>query len=227
MNRTSIIIITVLTMGHTAISQIINIPVDQPTIQAGIDAALDGDTVLVAENTYFENIDFKGKAITVASHFLLDGDTSHISRTIIDGSQPANPDTASVVLMISGEDTTSVLCGFTVTNGEKGTLLNLRSKSYEAGGGILVYQSGGLICDNSIVNNYLGGEVTSIGAGICVYGSSVLKVIIRNNQIQSNYCGGYDDRIGGGVCIIGGNLILECFLHLKTIPLFHFKSIPL
>lgn len=57
-------------------AQILYVPADHPTIQEAIDAASEGDTVLVAEGTYYENIRFEGKAITVASQFLIDGDTS-------------------------------------------------------------------------------------------------------------------------------------------------------
>ena len=37
---------------------IINVPADQPTIQAGINVASDTDTVLVQPGTYFENINY-------------------------------------------------------------------------------------------------------------------------------------------------------------------------
>lgn len=50
----------------------------------------------------------------MASRFILDGDTAHISKTVIDGSQHIHPDSASVVSMISGEDSTPVLNGLTI-----------------------------------------------------------------------------------------------------------------
>ena len=49
----------------------INVPGDQPTIQAGIDAAIDDDMVLLADGIYTGvgnyNIDFSGKSIAVVS----------------------------------------------------------------------------------------------------------------------------------------------------------------
>jgi hypothetical protein len=45
----------------------INVPAQQPTIQDGINAAASGEIVLDAPGTYFENINFNGKAITVTS----------------------------------------------------------------------------------------------------------------------------------------------------------------
>jgi hypothetical protein len=99
----------------------------------------------VADGTYYENINFTGKAITVASHFINDGDTSHITNTIIDGSQPSHPDSATVVRFVSGEDTNSVICGFTITGGTGIATTNAR-----VSGGIGIYQSGAQINNNII-----------------------------------------------------------------------------
>jgi len=65
--------------------QIINIPSDYPTIQQGVMAAGDRDTVLVQPGTYVDSINFLGKHITLASLFLITRDTSYISQTRIDG----------------------------------------------------------------------------------------------------------------------------------------------
>ncbi len=173
-------------------AQIIHIPADQPSIQSGINLAADGDTVLVAEGTYFENINFLGKAITVASLFIQDGDTSHISRTIIDGSQSASPDTASVVTLWSGEDTTSVLMGFTITGG-RGTnyLLDDGVRTEGGGGGIFIRGSGALIAHNIIEGNHVdeeGGPENQYGGGINVWLYDKHSVIIRKNTNQKQYC---------------------------------------
>jgi hypothetical protein len=195
-------------------AQVIHVPGDQPSIQAGINAATDGDTVLVADSTYYENINFRGKAITVASYFLVDGDTSHISKTIIDGSQPFHPDTASVVSMVSGEDTTSVLYGFTITAG-KGT--HYYWEYYEAfvlcGGGVNIFSSGGKIERNIIGNNHLpepkDTSVIVTGFGINAMVTNNHTAIIRKNIIRNNSFSGNARGYGGGILLGGGKLIVE------------------
>ena len=84
----------------------INVPTDQPTIQAGIDAAVNGDEVVVAPGTYFEAINFNGKAITVRSA------SGTPTDTIINGTGNFH-----VVQCVSGEGPDTVLSGFTITGG--------------------------------------------------------------------------------------------------------------
>lgn len=152
-------------------AQIIQVPADFPTIQQGINAATSGDTVLVSEGTYYEQINFKGKKpLTVASLYLVTGDTNFINSTIIDGTQLTSLDSASMVYFISEEDTTSVLCGFTIRQG-KGTVYTSLGETYREGGGIFTSSSGAKIMHNHItennLNNTLMGNTDYVnGAGI-------------------------------------------------------------
>ena len=57
----------------------IHVPEDFATIQAAIDYSIDGDSILVSAGTYYENINFNGKNISVIGE---DRET-----TIIDGDQ--------------------------------------------------------------------------------------------------------------------------------------------
>jgi hypothetical protein len=179
------LIITCITVS----AQIIHVPGDQPTIQAGIDAAQNGDMVLVDDGTYLENINFKGKAITVASNFIMNGDTSHRNNTIIDGSQPTHPDSGSVVYFISGEDTTSVLYGFTITGGTGTVSFVGAPRLARSGGGIFITDVGAKISHNYIFNNSVADSFAVVGGGLAAGAPwSTSFVIIEDNIFDSNSC---------------------------------------
>jgi len=186
-----------------SISQIIHVPGDQATVQAGIDVANTGDTVLVAQGTYIENINFLGKAITVASHYLIDPDSAHINNTVIDGSNPINPDTASVVSFLSGEDTTSILCGFTITGG---TGLYLPNTISRMGGGIVCENATAKIIHNIIVNNEVNATEEAYGAGIASFNNAVgFWTIIDDNIIKNNSSYAFFQEARGGGIEVWGN----------------------
>jgi len=159
----------------------IHVPNDQPSIQAGIDAALSGDTVMVHPGTYSENIDFRGKPITVTS---LQG----AAVTIIDGGGRG-----PVATFVTGESLTSVLNGFTLQNG----LSTFDMPAFGDGGGVWIKNTSPAIQNNVIRNNR-----ACEGPGIFVRSGSPL---IQGNTISNNTQYGCSGGIGGGgIGIVSG-----------------------
>jgi hypothetical protein len=186
----TILVMAVVLFPLTAVATIINIPEDYPTIQEGIDHGADGDTVLVQPDTYYENLNFNGHNVVLASLFLMTGDTAYVSSTILDGNQEA-----SVIIFESGEDSTAQVVGFTIQNGyaENGggiycvnsdpTITNNRISGNSAvnyGGGVYCFVSDVRITDNTISENLAGPR----GGGIHCEGIS--NITISNNTISGN-----------------------------------------
>lgn len=161
---------------------IIRVPGDVSMIQSGIDAADDGDTVLVYPGEYKEHINFNGKNITVGSLFLTTGDATYINSTII------SPYQSRPVTFEHGEDSTACLSGFTLSDG------------MDIGGGILCWNSSPIL-NHLIIENNTAWEW---GGGIyCVYHANptIRDVIIRNNHCN--------ERGGGIACWAGSSPLIE------------------
>ncbi len=154
---------------------VINVPAEQPTIQAAIFSAVSGDTVVVAPGTYVERINFMGKAITVRSEQGPDG-------TIIDGGG-AGP----VVTFQSGETRASVLRGFTVRGGYIA----------HSGGGIYIWNASPTVEGNVIADNR-----ACSGAGIY---SQFGSPLVANNRITRNASTGCTGGWGMGVYVGGNS----------------------
>lgn len=149
-------------------ADVLHVPSEYTTIQAAIDAAVNDDSVLVADGTYAESINFNGKAITVVSE---NGPASCVIDCI--------PNNRGVEFS-SGEDNASIFDGFTVKNA---------SIEYD-GGGIYIVSSSPLIMDCIIEENVIYGAG---GGGIfCDDASPIITgcTIRLNGSIYSEVDGG-------------------------------------
>ena len=114
-------------------------------IQEGIDASTDSDTVLVYPGTYYENIIYNGKNITVASLEMTTGNAAYIDSTIIDGQRQDS------CVRVMDQEIDAYIQGFTLTNGQGHQNPYSRSR----GGGILIYDHSALNITNCIIKrNY-------------------------------------------------------------------------
>jgi hypothetical protein len=170
-------------------SFVIRIPGLAPTIQAGIDLASNGDTVLVATGTYSglgnRDITYDGKNIVVLSEF-------GPEFTIID-CEGSLSEPHRALTLTDGEDISSILEGFTITDG-----YGPEVDGSHVGGGVYLKNS-----SLSILNCVLLENEAEIGGAIFLDTST--NVFIKNCDILYN-----QSLIGAGIyTILGSYLSME------------------
>ncbi|MCD4725354.1 MAG: DUF1565 domain-containing protein [Bacteroidales bacterium] len=165
---------------------------DYTTIQEGVDAASDGDTVLVWPGTYFENVKLDNKNIILGSLVLTTGNQAYTHQTIVNGYQNGS------CLEIRNCISKCEIHGFELTNGS-GT-----SHGFISGGGVFIKKSivdiFSCIIHNNIVEGYGGG----------MYINRDSDVFLSNTTIKENQSYDY----GGGILILSPN---NCKLEFDTV----------
>ena len=124
---TLILLTAAITLSSTTLTVKQDGSGDWTTIQSAVNATADGDTVLVWPGTYYENINFNGHGITIASLELTTGEDSYIGTTIVNGNQTGS------CFLLNQEEQDAVIRGFTIINGS-----GLSDNSWTYGGGIYV-----------------------------------------------------------------------------------------
>lgn len=190
-----------------AFSATIHVPSDQPTIQAGIDAAANGDVVLIADGTYSgagnRDLDFSGKAITVQSE-------NGPSTCIID-CEGTYSEGHRGFYFHSGETATSAIVGITVINGYV-----IDTFPLNCGGAVLCDNASPEIrdCTFDYCGGYLGGAVYCRNSSPTIHNSTVSNnstfytrgsgggIYLENSSPVITYCyfyGNYAYSSGGGL----------------------------
>ena len=187
--------LVVFVMSGVVTAEVHHVPADFPTIQYAVDAALDGDEIIVAPGTYTstadEVVNMLGKEIWLHS-------SGGEEVTIIDGEE-----TRRGIYCNNGETSNTIIEGFTITNGYSmnngGGMYNNYSSptltdctftgnSAEYGGGMRNYNSSPML-ENC---TFTGNIATSHGGGMYnTYSSPTLT----NCTFTSNTAGTY----GGGM----------------------------
>ena len=168
----------------------INVPADQPTIQAAINASSNGDTVLIADGTYTGtgnvDVDFGGKNITVTSQ--------HGATSTIINCQGSSGTNHRGFYVHSGE-TSAVINGLTLKNGYE-------TSTY--GGGIYINGTTAIVSNCTFTH-----DTAHLGGGIFGGGTST----ITNCTFTGNTA-----SYGGGIFNSGRATITNCTLTGNTAP---------
>ena len=203
---TSLLVVGLLTSGVTFLPaeetsgdrdnrqpRTIQVPADHAKIQHAIDAAVDGDTVLVAPGIYREALRLKGKQITLASRFLTSRDKKDVERTVLDGRVAGGEKNGrgnTLITVDADVGSKTRIVGFTIKNGDDGiscaAKIEISHNRFINNGDAIDYESGGGLCRNNLFERNRDDAVDLDGAS---------EVIIEDNLIRNNGDDGIEIRL--------------------------------
>ncbi|NQV17753.1 MAG: T9SS type A sorting domain-containing protein [Armatimonadetes bacterium] len=169
--------------GIDAGNNVIIVPDDYASIQNAINAATDGDMILVHPGTYNENLDYHGKDVLIGSLYLTTLDTAYISTTIIDGI--SNNEVVNMVNV----DSTGGLIGFTIIKeGIANGAIECRYSTARILGNKIVgdnsSNTSGILCFNYASPKIERNVITGFTFGVYPWNESSPDII--NNTIVDN-----------------------------------------
>ncbi len=201
-------------LAAPAAAEVIHVPGDYPYIQEGIDAAVDGDTVLVGPGVYEERLLLKNKQITLKS----ETGPEHTSIIGMDVQYvPANGSTIEGFrfLYVTFLESAGLFNGNFVVGGSgihckdcsEGLVLTnnqILANSRGDGAGIYLGNSFPVIRNNLFRANNSSGS-SSLGGAIYLSNWRVGSVVIANNLFLENWVTGRNSNGGAIYLSQGGN----------------------
>ncbi len=189
---------------------IVHVPGDYSTIQSAIDAAGDGDTILIADGTYSGEGNIGIEWDATEKHLVIMSENGR-DHCIIDCKEEDRG-----FLLNNGQDHRDVIDGLTITNGRhtgsggaicivatSPRIMNCMlenntsyatSGNYNGGGAIMVYgEASPLIQGNIIRNNFSNTS----GGGILF--EQAASGVVKSNVIDGNEC---HNLYGGGIAVV-------------------------